>query len=339
MPDAKGLNPVVVFICRFGGLASVFLALVFILNNFLTYIGGLPGIYGTFGASGLFGFEAPKGDVSGGVLAMGWMQVGLALAAIVGAGYYTRSGGSLSVDADRMDKLASYIIRAAFWGVLLVGVADAVISFIRVEDLHTAMFGKTIATKLGLSSWRGMYIHIPLLLLGAVIAIRDKSVSVVWLILLVVVAELLIVLARFIFAYEQTFMGDLVRFWYASLFLFPSAYTLKQEGHLRVDVIFASFKARTQAWVNASGTVAFGIPLCWVVLLLGLSGKSSLINSPMLNFETSMSGFGMYVKYLMAAFLVVFALSMLIQFTSYFFNALAVMNNDDKSGQPSAKGA
>ena len=63
----------------------------------------------------------------------------------------------------------------------------------------------------------------------------------------------------------------------------------------------------------------FGVGYVWQI---------SLINSPMLNFETSMSGFGMYVKYLMAAFLVVFAMSMLAQFTSYFLNALAIMNGD-----------
>ena len=337
MPHSSGLNPSLIAACRFGGVASVILALVFILNNFLTYVGGLPGVYGTLGASGLFGFSAPKGDLSGGILAMGWVQVLMALGAVLGAAYYTRSGGSLVIDAARMDKLASLIIRAAFWGVLLVGIADAIISFIRVEDIHTAMFGKEIATKLGLSSWRGMYIHIPLMILGAIIGFRDKSVSVVWLILLVVIAEMLIVLARFIFAYEQTFMGDLVRFWYAALFLFASAHTLKEEGHVRVDVIFASFKERTKAWVNATGSVAFGMPLCWLVLVLGMSGKSSLINSPMLNFETSMSGFGMYVKYLMAAFLVVFALSMLVQFTSYFLNALAIMNGDVSADDQAAE--
>ena len=328
MSQQTGLHPLMVSACRFGGLSSVFLALLFILNNFLTYVGGFPGIYGTLGAAGLFGFSAPKGDVSGFVLTMGWVQVLMALGVVVGAAVYTRSKGSLLADAMRMDKLASLIIRVAFWGVLFVGVADAIISFIRVEDLHTAMFGKEIATKLGLSSWRGMYIHIPLLILGAFIGFRDKSVSVVWLILLVVIAEMLIVLARFIFAYEQTFMGDLVRFWYAALFLFASAHTLKEEGHVRVDVIFAGFQDRTKAWVNATGSVAFGMPLCWLVLVLGMSGKASLINSPMLNFETSMSGFGMYVKYLMAAFLVVFAMSMLAQFTSYFLNALAIMNGD-----------
>jgi len=335
MSDRQFLNPLLVLICRFAGIASVGLALAFVVNNFLTYSYGLPGIAPTLGSAGLFGLEAPKGGVSG----AGWLQVLLAAGAVVGAGYYALRAGSLEADASRMDALSSVIIRIAFWSVLLIGVADAVLSFLRVEDLHTAMFGKDLATKIGLSSWRGMYIHIPLMGLAVLIGLRDKSVSVVWLIFLVVIAELLIVLARFIFAYEQTFMGDLVRFWYASLFLFASAYTLKEEGHVRVDVIFAAFRDRRKAWVNATGTLFFGIPLCWMILTRGLAGKSSLINSPMLNFETSMSGFGMYVKYLMAAFLLVFALSMLAQFTSYFFHALSVMNRTDPEAAADPEGA
>ena len=31
-------------------------------------------------------------------------------------------------------------------------------------------------------------------------------------------------------------MSDLVRFWYGSLFLFGSYYTLIKDGHVRVDV-------------------------------------------------------------------------------------------------------
>ena len=49
-----------------------------------------------------------------------------------------------------------------------------------------------------------------------------------------------------------------------------------------------------------------------------------------------MSGFGMYVKYLMAAFLVVFALSMILQFTAYLFNSMADIEenlSDDDSGE------
>jgi TRAP-type mannitol/chloroaromatic compound transport system permease small subunit len=326
MAGDKGLNHNLVFMCRLAGIVSVSLAIIFIINNFITHAGGAPGLRGTFGAAGLL--KAPEDGISGWGLAVGWLQVLMNVGAIAGAVYYTKTRGSLALDADMLDRLSAYVIRVAFWSVFIVGVTDAVLSFLRVEDLHVVLFGQAVATKIGISEWRGKFIHIPLMVLAAVIGARDRSVSVVWLITLVVVAELLIVLARFIFSYEQTFMGDLVRFWYAALFLFAGAYTLKEEGHVRVDVIFAGFKEKTKAWVNATGSLAFGMPLCWLILLLGLSGKSSFINSPVLNFETTMSGFGMYVKYLMAAFLVVFALAMLIQFTSYFFKALAKINNE-----------
>jgi TRAP-type mannitol/chloroaromatic compound transport system permease small subunit len=328
MSDDMGLNPVLVLVCRFIGIASISLAFIFIFNNFVTHVGGAPGLYRTFGAIGFFGDTTPKGAFSGGMLTIGWLQVLMNIGAIAGAGYYTMSRGSLALDADRLDRLSSFVVRVAFWSVLIIGVADAILSFLRVEGFHIVLFGQEVATKIGLAEWRGKFIHLPLMALAVVIAMRDRSVSVVWLITLVVVAELLIVLASFIFSYEQTFMGDLVRFWYAALFLFAGAYTLKEEGHVRIDVLFSGFQEKTKAWVNATGSVAFGMPLCWLILLLGLSGKSSLINSPVLNFETTMSGFGMYVKYLMAAFLVVFALSMLIQFTSYFFNALARMSSE-----------
>ena len=52
-------------------------------------------------------------------------------------------------------------------------------------------------------------------------------------------------------------------------------------------------------------------------------GKGSSLNSPLLSFEIYQQGFGMYVKYLMAAFLMIFALSMILQFTAYLFQSMA----------------
>ena len=50
-------------------------------------------------------------------------------------------------------------------------------------------------------------------------------------------------------------------------------------------------------------------------------------NSPILNFEITQTGsIGMFVKYQLAAFLGVFAISMLIQFISYYFSSLSKMN-------------
>ena len=152
---------------------------------------------------------------------------------------------------------------------------------------------------------------------------------------MVVLAEFLIVITRFVFSYEQAYMGDVVRFWYAALFLFASAYTLVEEGHVRVDVLYAGFNRRTKAWVDTLGSMFLGIPICWVILMHGMGGKGNSINSPILSFEVSQSGYGMYVKYIMAGFLVVFAVSMLIQFVSYLlFNIDELINRSDDPERP-----
>ena len=89
---------------------------------------------------------------------------------------------------------------------------------------------------------------VPINAVSMVIALLVRNLSFIWLTLLIVLAEFLIVITRFVFSYEQAFMGDLVRFWYAALFLFASAYTLVQEGHVRVDIIYTNFSPRGKAW-------------------------------------------------------------------------------------------
>jgi TRAP-type mannitol/chloroaromatic compound transport system permease small subunit len=124
-------------------------------------------------------------------------------------------------------------------------------------------------------------------------------------------------------------MGDLVRFWYGALFLFASSHALIHEGHVRVDVLYANFSDKLRAWSNTIGSFFLGIPLCLTIIFLGMSNKASIINSPLLSFEITQQGTsGLYVKYLMAAFLAIFALSMLTQFTSYFMkNSFKILNN------------
>jgi TRAP-type mannitol/chloroaromatic compound transport system permease small subunit len=160
-------------------------------------------------------------------------------------------------------------------------------------------------------------------ILAIVIASFNRGLGFHWLALLVVVAELLIVISRFIISYEQAFMADLVRFWYAALFLFASAYTLLEEGHVRVDVLYAAFTDRTKGISNAIGCVLLGMSLCWVVIVYGMGSKSSVINAPLLAFEVTQTGFGSYFKYWMAGFLGIFAITMLLQFSGYFLEAIA----------------
>ena len=50
------------------------------------------------------------------------------------------------------------------------------------------------------------------------------------------------------------------------------------------------------------------------------SNLRNILNAPIKTFEQSMSGYGMQVKYLMAGFLAIYALTMLITFTSFFMS-------------------
>jgi TRAP-type mannitol/chloroaromatic compound transport system permease small subunit len=217
-----------------------------------------------------------------------------------------------------------YIIRVCFWAVLLVGIADATIAFMRTENLLQDFVGEGLVRDLGRAQFLGYYVHLPLIALAIVIGMFTRTLGFIWLALMIVAAELLIVISRFIFSYEQALMGDLVRYWYAALFLFASAYTLLEEGHVRVDVFYTNFSSKKKGAVNAIGAVFLGITTCWVILVVGLGGKQSIINSPVANFEvTQTGGVGMFVKYQMAGFLAIFAITMLIQFVSYLFDAYA----------------
>ena len=231
---------------------------------------------------------------------------------------------TLRFDAQMLHKFNVYLIRSCFWAVILVGLTDFIISFMRVERILPIFLNDFFVRALGRSAFVGLYIHLPLILLGFIIASFTRTVGFTWLALIIVAGELLIVISRFVFSYEQSFMGDLVRYWYAALFLFASAYTLYENGHVRVDVFYASMSTKTRGAVNALGSILLGASTCIVIILIGFDGKQSIINSPIMNFEITQTGtVGMFIKYQMAAFLGIFAITMLIQFISYFFESIA----------------
>lgn len=292
---------------------------VFLFNNYLTNWRGWPGADAVF----------QEGAAAAGL--HGWLQTalyGIAVAVAVAWVLRTRSA-RLRPDSEIMYAVTAFIIRGSFWSVFFIGLADTAISFLRVEGLLTPLFGDALATQLGLSSFRGTYVHFPMVGVGFVVAGFHRGLGFPWLALLVVMAELVIVFTRFVFSYEQAFMADLVRFWYAALFLFASAYALLEEGHVRVDVLYSTLDERTKGLINAVGSVLLGISLCAVILYFGMGGRATAINGPLLQFEVTQTGFGMYVKYWMAGFLGIFAISMQIQFAGYFLEGIA-----DYRGEP-----
>jgi len=320
------------------GLAYTMVSAVFLylINNYLVYWQNLPGTWNLMSHYEFLGLE--KLTLSDEQLTRGWFQFTVYLGILIFSFLYalkTRTR-TLLQDSARFATLSAYIIRISFWSVLLVGFADMIISLLRIENLLGYVVGEHFKTQVGRPIFRGTWVHYPLIMLSCLLDARFRSISFSWLAIMVVLAEFSIVITRFVFSYEQAYMGDIVRFWYAGLFLFASAYTLVEEGHVRVDVLYAGFSRWKKAWIDSLGCMLLGLPICWVILMHGMGGKGNSINSPLLSFEVTQSGYGMYVKYLMAGFLVVFAVSMLIQFVSYLlFNISELTGASDDAQKPS----
>ena len=237
---------------------------------------------------------------------------------------------SLRKEAELLHVINVYLIRSCFWVIFLVGLVDISIAFFRVEKIFEVFFTKEFSSNFTRPIFVGTFIHIPLILVGFILGKFTKTLGFHWLSLLIVISELLIVIARFIFSYEQTFMGDLVRYWYAGLFLFASAYTLYEEGHVRVDIFYQGLQNKTKGLVNSVGSIVLGVSTSMTIIFIGFNGKQSIINSPILNFEITQQGsVGMFIKYHLAMFLGVFGITMLIQFISYFFESLADYYGED----------
>jgi TRAP-type mannitol/chloroaromatic compound transport system permease small subunit len=316
-------------ISRCFAYSMVIAVLLYLINNYLVYWQELPGPYNLLSHYQFAGLEQPYKPLEKKQLNWGWIQIIAYLATLVLGLFYVlkTTSRTLHDEAYRFATLTAYIIRMSFWSVVLIGFIDMLISFLRVEDLLEPLVGTELTIQLGRPIFRGSYVHYPLILISFFMATIFRQISFCWLALFVVLAEFSIVISRFVFSYEQAYMGDIVRFWYAALFLFASAYTLVEEGHVRVDVVYAGMSRRTKAWTNSIGCLVLGMPICWVILMHGMGGKGNSINSPLLSFEVSQSGYGMYIKYIMAGFLIVFAVSMLIQFVSYLLYNISVIHN------------
>ncbi|MEM7299833.1 MAG: TRAP transporter small permease subunit [Pseudomonadota bacterium] len=305
------------------GWLSLSILVAFLISNVLVVAYRFPG--------------ADQAFTGGGTQA--YIQLALYILAIVVAvgGVLKTPNRSLRWDARIICDFNIYLVRACFWTVLFVGLIDFAIAFMRVEKLLTVFLSDDTARSMGLGRFVGPYVHVPLMVAGFVVAMFTRTLGFTWLALLIVIAELAIVISRFVFSYEQAFMGDLVRYWYAALFLFASAYTLLDEGHVRVDVLYAGFSNKTKGFANAIGSILFGMTTAWVIIIIGFNGRTAVINSPVASFEVSQSGgTGMFIKYQMAAFLGVFAITMLIQFVSYLFEAVADWRDEPGRREPAA---
>lgn len=72
----------------------------------------------------------------------------------------------------------------------------------------------------------------------------------------------LVVILRYGFGIGSIALQESVTYVHAAVFMLGIAYTLKLDGHVRVDIFYRRFSPRAKAWVNSLGGIIFLLPIC-----------------------------------------------------------------------------
>jgi len=83
-----------------------------------------------------------------------------------------------------------------------------------------------------------------------------------WLTLFMVLLTFLIVVLRYGFNLGWIAMQESVLYFHGTVFMLGAAYTLKADGHVRVDIFYQHFSNKGKALVNLLGSLFLLLPVC-----------------------------------------------------------------------------
>jgi len=90
--------------------------------------------------------------------------------------------------------------------------------------------------------------------------------TVSWLVLLMVLVTFLVVILRYVFDIGWIALQESISYFHSLVFLVGAAYTLKHNGHVRVDIIYDRLGDRGKAWVDLFGHMFILMPVLVFIL-------------------------------------------------------------------------
>jgi TRAP-type mannitol/chloroaromatic compound transport system permease small subunit len=118
--------------------------------------------------------------------------------------------------------------------------------------------------------------RIPAPLLGiarAIDAVNEHiGRAVLWLVLAVTLISAANALMRYGFGMSSNAWLEIQWYLFGAIFLLAAGYTLKHNGHVRVDVLYGRWPPRARAWIDLLGAALFLLPLCVLMVWLSWHG-------------------------------------------------------------------
>lgn len=130
-----------------------------------------------------------------------------------------------------------------------------------------------------------------------------------WLLFGMMAMTVVVVVLRYGFDIGAIVLQESVVYMHGLAFMLGIAYTLKNDGHVRVDIIYSRLGARSRRHINLFGHVVFLIPVCLFILVSSLD----YVAASWRVLERSPEVGGIPAVYLLKSLIPVMALTLLLQ--------------------------
>ncbi|MCR9079957.1 MAG: TRAP transporter small permease subunit [Hyphomonadaceae bacterium] len=140
---------------------------------------------------------------------------------------------------------------------------------------------------------------------------------------LIILIQLAAVLLRYVFGLSFSWLNDSVIFTFAMMFMLGAAATLRDDGHVRVDILRPRFSPKVKAGIEMFGSLVFIVPIGILILYAG----SGLISRSWIGLEHFNESDGLPIKYLFKTMVPLFAILMIGQALSQAIKAALVIRD------------
>jgi len=141
------------------------------------------------------------------------------------------------------------------------------------------------------------------------------------------------VVSRYFFNDVSIGMQELEWHLFAAMFMFGIGYTLKEDGHVRVDVFYDKMSEHSQAIINILGAIFFALPITLLVLYYGFHYALEAFQMG----EGSPDPGGLPYRWIVRSIIPFSSAFLLLCILYVTLKNISLLNNDSQSkqGQPS----
>ncbi len=147
-----------------------------------------------------------------------------------------------------------------------------------------------------------------------------------WLTLAMVITTFSVVVLRYLFDSGWIALQESVTYMHSLVFMLGAAYTLKHDGHVRVDILYQRFSPKTRAIIDALGALLLLLPVSGFIIW----SSWHYVSESWQVLEGSRHSGGLPGLFLLKSCIIAMAVLLILQGIAMFLQNLMIVIGNDK---------